>query len=124
MDKSDIPDLAKAPASLLEALENHLGTLENKKVGGASSATNGAGASGSSSSSKYVNFKLIDDLLLFYFLKITFFSFICRPPSSVTNAINSLSSNVSLSNEEKRKVIEEEAKTLETFKVSRHYTHS
>ncbi len=38
-------------------------------------------------------------------------------PSSITNAINSLSSNVSLSAEEKRKVIEDEAKTLESFKV-------
>ena len=38
MEKGDIPDLAKAPGSLLEALEAHLGTLENKKtVGGAAS---------------------------------------------------------------------------------------
>ena len=32
MDKGDIPDLTKAPGSLLEALESHLGTLENKKT--------------------------------------------------------------------------------------------
>ena len=31
MDKGDIPDLAKAPGSLLEALEAHLATLDNKK---------------------------------------------------------------------------------------------
>ncbi|XP_076444683.1 phosphatidylinositol-binding clathrin assembly protein-like isoform X3 [Babylonia areolata] len=31
IDKGDIPDLAKAPASLLEALEQHLTSLEGKK---------------------------------------------------------------------------------------------
>jgi hypothetical protein len=31
IDKGDIPDLAKAPASLLEALEQHLASLENTK---------------------------------------------------------------------------------------------
>ena len=43
--------------------------------------------------------------------------FCSRTPSSVTSAINSLSSNVSLSQEEKKRVIEDEAKTLEQFKV-------
>lgn len=31
IDKGDIPDLTKAPSSLLEALEQHLNTLEGKK---------------------------------------------------------------------------------------------
>lgn len=31
MDKSDIPDLAKAPSSLLEALESHVNSMDNKK---------------------------------------------------------------------------------------------
>ncbi|ESO87299.1 hypothetical protein LOTGIDRAFT_107445 [Lottia gigantea] len=33
IDKGDIPDLAKAPASLLDALEQHLAQLEGKKAG-------------------------------------------------------------------------------------------
>ena len=31
IDKGDIPDLAKAPSSLLEALEEHLKSLEGQK---------------------------------------------------------------------------------------------
>jgi hypothetical protein len=31
MDKSDIPDLTRAPGSLLEALESHMLGLDNKK---------------------------------------------------------------------------------------------
>ncbi|WAR09136.1 PICAL-like protein, partial [Mya arenaria] len=31
IDKGDIPDLAKAPASLLDALEEHLRSLDGKK---------------------------------------------------------------------------------------------
>lgn len=31
IDKGDIPDLTKAPSSLLDALEQHLNTLEGKK---------------------------------------------------------------------------------------------
>merc|ERR1719211_840479 len=33
IDKAEIPDLAKAPSSLLEALEAHLAALEGRKVG-------------------------------------------------------------------------------------------
>jgi len=40
-----------------------------------------------------------------------------RQTSNVTNAINSLNNNTVLSAEEKRRVLEEEAKTLEQFKV-------
>ena len=46
MEKGDIPDLAKAPGSLLEALEAHLGTIENKK-------TVGSAASQPQATSKY-----------------------------------------------------------------------
>lgn len=42
MDKSDIPDLTKAPGSLLEALESHLLTLENKKTTSSSGLQNTA----------------------------------------------------------------------------------
>lgn len=42
-----------------------------------------------------------------------------RPSAAVSSAINSLNSNSAmLSNEEKRRVLEEEAKTLEAFKSS------
>jgi len=43
VDKGDIPDLAKAPSSLLEALEAHLANLEGRKVGSPSSATTPTG---------------------------------------------------------------------------------
>ena len=55
---------------------------------------------------------------LFIYLQMIYLFFnILRPPSAVTSAINSLNNNTSLSAEEKRRVIEEEAKTLEAFKV-------
>ncbi|GAB1605611.1 phosphatidylinositol-binding clathrin assembly protein LAP isoform X6 [Argonauta hians] len=37
IDKGDIPDLAKAPSSLLDALEQHYASLEGKKIPGSSS---------------------------------------------------------------------------------------
>ncbi|KAG8193503.1 hypothetical protein JTE90_003715 [Oedothorax gibbosus] len=43
IEKSDIPDLTKAPSSLLEALEQHLATLEGRK-GSASAASAAARA--------------------------------------------------------------------------------
>ena len=48
MDKSDIPDLTKAPSSLLEALESHVNGMEGKKPGPggpAPAASNGASSS-------------------------------------------------------------------------------
>jgi hypothetical protein len=43
IDKGDIPDLAKAPSSLLEALEGHLASLEGRKPGsGGTTPTTGA----------------------------------------------------------------------------------
>lgn len=88
IDKSDIPDLAKAPNSLLEALEAHVNGPDHKNK--TNSATNVI-------SSVNNNTK-----------------------SSVNSAINSLNNNSSalLSAEEKRRVLEEEAKTLESFKAS------
>ncbi|XP_043218755.1 phosphatidylinositol-binding clathrin assembly protein LAP-like isoform X1 [Amphibalanus amphitrite] len=38
VDKGEIPDLAKAPSSLLDALEQHLGHLEGKKAGTANTS--------------------------------------------------------------------------------------
>lgn len=86
MDKSDIPDLTKAPSSLLDALESHVNSMENKSGPKASS---GQASNGASS----------------------------KPPSSFTNAVDSLQGNSSLSPEEKQKFLEEEAKTLEQYKV-------
>ena len=45
MDKGDIPDLTKAPGSLLEALESHLASLENKKTTTAPAINNQPAAS-------------------------------------------------------------------------------
>lgn len=43
IDKGDIPDLAKAPSSLLEALEGHLASLEGRKPGsGGTTPTSGS----------------------------------------------------------------------------------
>ncbi|XP_037925046.1 phosphatidylinositol-binding clathrin assembly protein LAP isoform X11 [Hermetia illucens] len=42
IDKGDIPDLTKAPSSLLEALEQHLATLEGKKGSAANTPTQSA----------------------------------------------------------------------------------
>ncbi|GAB6032846.1 hypothetical protein CHUAL_012048 [Chamberlinius hualienensis] len=50
IDKGDIPDLTKAPSSLLDALEQHLATLEGRK-GGATTPTQST-ASGRHSSVK------------------------------------------------------------------------
>ena len=41
IDKGEIPDLAKAPSSLLDALEQHLAQLEGRK-GQASTSTSSA----------------------------------------------------------------------------------
>ncbi|XP_055318583.1 phosphatidylinositol-binding clathrin assembly protein LAP isoform X8 [Sitodiplosis mosellana] len=50
IDKGDIPDLTKAPSSLLDALEGHLATLEGRKTSAANtptqSSSSGFGASG------------------------------------------------------------------------------
>lgn len=83
IDKSDIPDLAKAPSSLLDALEAHVNGSDAKK----------STASAISSSVAQNN------------------------KTSVNTAISSLNNNNSmLSAEEQRRVLEEEAKTLESFK--------
>ncbi|XP_063709454.1 phosphatidylinositol-binding clathrin assembly protein LAP isoform X13 [Culicoides brevitarsis] len=42
IDKGDIPDLTKAPSSLLEALEQHLATLEGRKGSAANTPTQSA----------------------------------------------------------------------------------
>uniref|UniRef100_A0A336LYZ0 Cap-specific mRNA (nucleoside-2'-O-)-methyltransferase 1 n=1 Tax=Culicoides sonorensis TaxID=179676 RepID=A0A336LYZ0_CULSO len=45
IDKGDIPDLTKAPSSLLEALEQHLATLEGRKGSAANTPTQTASSS-------------------------------------------------------------------------------
>ncbi|XP_062564214.1 phosphatidylinositol-binding clathrin assembly protein LAP isoform X3 [Armigeres subalbatus] len=45
IDKGDLPDLTKAPSSLLEALEQHLATLEGKKGSAANTPTQTANSS-------------------------------------------------------------------------------
>lgn len=42
IDKGDIPDLTKAPSSLLDALEGHLATLEGRKTSAANTPTQSA----------------------------------------------------------------------------------
>lgn len=39
IDKGDIPDLTKAPSSLLDALEGHLATVEGRKTSAANTPT-------------------------------------------------------------------------------------
>lgn len=39
IDKGEIPDLTKAPSSLLDALESHLGAIEGKKGSAANTPT-------------------------------------------------------------------------------------
>lgn len=43
IDKGDIPDLTKAPSSLLDALEGHLATLEGRKTSAANTPTQSSG---------------------------------------------------------------------------------
>ncbi|XP_021708314.1 phosphatidylinositol-binding clathrin assembly protein LAP isoform X9 [Aedes aegypti] len=45
IDKGDLPDLTKAPSSLLEALEQHLATMEGKKGSAANTPTQTANSS-------------------------------------------------------------------------------
>lgn len=43
IDKGDIPDLTKAPSSLLDALEQHLASLDGKKTSAASTPSQASG---------------------------------------------------------------------------------
>lgn len=75
IDKGDIPDLAKAPSSLLDALEQHLASLEGKK-----------GAS--------------------------------TKPAGFSSAVNAISGNssITISDEEKKKILDEENQRLQQLK--------
>lgn len=87
IDKGEIPDLAKAPSSLLEALEEHLRALEAAKKGGATTTTKAAPA-----------------------------------PASVATAINTLSGAPNpnaISDEEKRRILEEETRRMEELRQKR-----
>ncbi|XP_055922862.1 phosphatidylinositol-binding clathrin assembly protein LAP isoform X6 [Eupeodes corollae] len=63
IDKGDIPDLTKAPSSLLDALEQHLATLEGRKGSAANTPTQSASSSfgTAAASSKFDNTNGIDD---------------------------------------------------------------
>ncbi|CAL8074803.1 unnamed protein product [Orchesella dallaii] len=54
IDKGEIPDLTKAPSSLLEALEQHLATLEGKKLNTSSKQNSVDVSSFSSTSSAFI----------------------------------------------------------------------
>jgi len=60
VDKEDVPELSKAPSSLLEALESHLANLEGRKVGSPSATTPTGGAAATSSNQ---NEKLTQQLI-------------------------------------------------------------
>ncbi len=54
IDKGEIPDLAKAPNSLLEALEQHLASLEGKKLNSSSKQNSVDVSSFSNTSSAFI----------------------------------------------------------------------
>ncbi|CAH1799135.1 unnamed protein product [Owenia fusiformis] len=87
IDKGEIPDLAKAPASLLEALEQHLSSLEGKKAAKVPTPT--------------------------------------QTPANVASAISTYAvqsnskSATPITDEEKRRVLQEEEKRLEQLKEQR-----
>merc|ERR1719348_1028670 len=65
IDKGDIPDLAKAPSSLLEALEGHLASLEGRKPGsgGTTPTQGGHSAFGTAANGSNIDEKTAQKLL-------------------------------------------------------------
>jgi len=65
IDKGDIPDLAKAPSSLLEALEGHLASLEGRKPGsgGTTPTQGGHSAFGTAANGANIDEKTAQKLL-------------------------------------------------------------
>merc|ERR1719510_2349911 len=63
VDKTDVPDLSKAPSSLLEALESHLANLEGRKVGSPSATTPTGGATAAALTSNTQNEKITQQLI-------------------------------------------------------------
>ncbi|KAL5273117.1 PICALM family protein [Megaselia abdita] len=61
IDKGDIPDLTKAPSSLLEALESHLANLEGRKPGSAGNTPTQSSASFGATVAKFDNTNGIDE---------------------------------------------------------------
>lgn len=84
IDKGDIPDLAKAPSSLLEALEEHLKSLESAKKTGQPAPKVAA--------------KITSEINTF--------------AAAATSGVNA----AVISDEEKRRILEEESKQLEQLK--------
>jgi phosphatidylinositol-binding clathrin assembly protein len=88
MDKSDIPDLTKAPSSLLDALEAHVGGQPDVK------GTRGAIMSNNFNNNNNTNTN-----------------------TNGNGAFKQSSSFEALSKEEKQRILDEEARTMEAFKV-------
>jgi hypothetical protein len=63
VDKTDVPELSKAPSSLLEALESHLANLEGRKVGSPSATTPTGGATAAALTSNTQNEKITQQLI-------------------------------------------------------------
>uniref|UniRef100_A0A671VUC0 Phosphatidylinositol-binding clathrin assembly protein n=1 Tax=Sparus aurata TaxID=8175 RepID=A0A671VUC0_SPAAU len=97
IDQGDIPDLSQAPSSLLEALEQHLASLEGKKIkelnadtrastlSSAVSSLSSTGMSFSRMDEKEKQQALEEEQARLQALKVTDFGqtdYCCRPPSS------------------------------------------
>jgi len=93
IDKGDIPDLAKAPSSLLEALEGHLASLEGRKPGsGGTTPTQGG---------HRVNVAAAVNVL-----------------NTTSNAFGTAANGAAIDEKTAQKLLEEEEAAMEKFKES------
>jgi len=93
IDKGDIPDLAKAPSSLLEALEGHLASLEGRKPGsGGTTPTQGG---------HRVNVAAAVNVL-----------------NTTSNAFGTAANGANIDEKTAQKLLEEEEAAMEKFKES------
>jgi len=91
IDKGDIPDLAKAPSSLLEALEGHLASLEGRKPGsGGTTPTQGG---------HRVNVAAAVNVL-----------------NTTSNAFGTAANGAAIDEKTAQKLLEEEAAAMEKFR--------
>lgn len=91
IDKGDIPDLAKAPSSLLEALEGHLANLEGRKPGsGGTTPTQGG---------HRVNVAAAVNVL-----------------NTTSNAFGTAANGANIDEKTAQKLLEEEAAAMEKFR--------
>merc|ERR1719153_1143247 len=94
IDKSDIPDLAKAPSSLLEALEAHLANLEGRKVG-----SPGSGGTTPTQGGHRVNVAAAVNVL-----------------NTTSNAFGTAANGANIDEKTAQKLLEEEAAAMEKFR--------